>query len=158
MHRPSLSSLLLAAVVLAPTVGAFIGACSNAGALAIPGGASGPAATDAQIPAGADYSAAECIDITAEVPCGGDYVLACCTSSACGYLITDGDYLYAVECASTSDCDAAAQEVLNYCGGDSGGWGGDSGYYSRATRAAFVAAGPTQLALQQGNVFAPAAP
>ena len=115
-HLPTFAigtvAVILACSVAAPAINA-------AG-----GGMGGTPAREDQVPAGADYSAAECTDISSAVSCGGLYVLACCTESSCGYVVTDGNSLWAVSCASTSDCDAAADDLLDYC--DQGS--GDSGY------------------------------
>ena len=110
-------------------------ACVAASPVNSLGKGGGKAATADQVPADAGYTAAQCVDLTDDVPCGGQYVLACCTDSACGYVVTDGTSLSAAfQCSSTSDCDAAADAVLGYCADGDSGRGGDTGYDSIRAR------------------------
>ncbi|MBM4366950.1 MAG: hypothetical protein FJ102_12125 [Deltaproteobacteria bacterium] len=125
----SSSILVIAASVAAFTVTLGVLACSPASNAASALGKTGSPADDEMVPDDSTYDVTECVEFSDELPCGGYYVLACCDSSSCAYIVTDGETGAATfVCASTSDCEAAGQELLDYCGyGDSGG-GWDTGY------------------------------
>ena len=103
-------------------------ACTTAPAATDALGKSGKPAADDVVPSDIDYDTTMCTDLSDDVSCGGYYVLACCDSSSCAYIVTDGETGAAVfDCASTSDCSAAADDLIAYCGGgDSGGGGWDT--------------------------------
>lgn len=114
------------AILLTFTVLSISG-CSPTTTASTAAGGSGKAASENAVPD--EYSDWECLDLTDDVSCGGYYVLACCNQTECGYVVTDGETGgWAVMCASTSDCDAAATELLAYCGGGDTGGAYDTSY------------------------------
>ena len=119
---------------IAMTAACIAIACVAASPVSAIGQGGGKPASADQLPPDAGYDASECVDVTDYVSCDGQYVLACCTSTACGYVVTDGSTYWLTACASTSDCQNAADAVLAYCGGGDSGAAGDTGYDSTHAR------------------------